>query len=270
MKMQDNEFDELFRSRLDNFEAEPSIDVWEKVEDELNTHKRKKLLTPVLSIAASVIALVTAGILFIPQKTTLKPGKQAVNNNIVKATRPFNTPQVVVRNHPNTNILNSDKVNKASIVANRIKRGNAIKSTKSSQAEKLIASIVEQNEPGKTDNQTLLASNPQTQQNIIKAVVPDERTQIAINPHIEETTSFITKPSLVAAEIPAINKQDIITQDVISVKSKHKVHSLGDLINVVVAKVDKRKDKFIEFTDTDDESNITGVNIGIIKIKREK
>ena len=32
MKMQDNEFDELFRSRLDSFETEPSVDVWEKVD----------------------------------------------------------------------------------------------------------------------------------------------------------------------------------------------------------------------------------------------
>jgi hypothetical protein len=269
MKMQDNEFDELFRSRLDSFETEPSAEVWKNVDNELNSHKRKKILTPFLSIAASVIVFVTAGILFIPQKGNVKPGNHPVNNNIVKVIRPFNTPQVV-RNHPNTNILNSDKTNKTSIVANRIDRGNAIKSTKHALAEKLITLKVEQNKPGKTDDPALLASNPQTQQNIIKGVVPDERTQIAINPHIEETTSFITKPSLVAAEIPAINKPDIIPQDIASVKSKHKIHSLGDLINVVVAKVDKRKDKIIEFTDTDDESNITGVNLGIIKIKKEK
>jgi hypothetical protein len=264
MKMQDNEFDELFRSRLDNFETEPSANVWEKVDNELNSHKRKQTLTPVLGIAASIIALVTAGILFIPQKTNLKSGKQAVNNSIVKVTRPFNTPQVV-RNRPNKNVLNSDKVNKTSMVANRIDRVSAIKSNKHAQAEKLVASTVEQNKSDKTDDPALLASNPQTEHNIIKAVVPDERTQIAINPHIEETTSFITKPTIIATEPSIIEKQDVIP-----LKSKHKIHSLGDLINVVVAKVDKRKDKIIEFTDTDDESNITGVNLGIIKIKKEK
>jgi hypothetical protein len=269
MKMQDYEFDELFRSRLDSFETEPSANVWEKVDNELNSHKGKKILTPFLSIAASIIVLVTAGILFIPEKGNVKPGNRKVNKGIVKIAKAFNTPQIV-RNHPNRNVSNSDKVNNTSIVANRIAKINSIKSTKHNQAEKLIAPIIEQNKPGKTDDQTLLASNQQTQQNTIKAVVPDERTQIAINPHIEETTSFITKPVMAAAEIPAINKQDIITQEAISVKSKHKVHSLGDLINVVVSKVDKRKDKIIEFTDTDDESNITGFNLGIIKFKKEK
>ncbi|SRR5260221_1987070 len=269
MKMQDNEFDELFRSGLDNFEAEPSLDVWEKVDNELNGYKRKKRLTPFLSIAASIIVFVTAGILFIPQKGNVKSGNHPVNNNIVKVSQPFNTPQVVT-NHPNANILNSDKTNKTSIVANRIERGRGTESSKPARVEKLLAPTVEQNKLGKTDDPALLASNQQTQQNIIKAVVPDERTQIAINPHIEETTAFITKPAMVTAKLPTINKEDILSQDVISVKSKHKIHSLGDLINVVVAKVDKRKDKIIEFTDTDDESNITGVNLGIIKIKKEK
>jgi hypothetical protein len=41
-------------------------------------------------------------------------------------------------------------------------------------------------------------------------------------------------------------------------------------LNVVIAAVDKRKDKVIEFSNTDgDESSITGINLGIIKIKKE-
>ena len=49
--------------------------------------------------------------------------------------------------------------------------------------------------------------------------------------------------------------------------------SFGGLINAVVGKIDKRKDKVIEFNDDDDDDDgatVTGVNLGIIKIKKEK
>ena len=52
---------------------------------------------------------------------------------------------------------------------------------------------------------------------------------------------------------------------------KHRIRSLGDVLNVVIAAVDKREDKFIEFSNTDeDDATITGLNLGIIKVKKEK
>src|SRR5947209_8023399 len=71
MKMQDSEFDELFRSKLDNFETEPSNNVWQNINHELNAGRRKKILTPILSIAATVLVLIAAGVLFIPQKASV-------------------------------------------------------------------------------------------------------------------------------------------------------------------------------------------------------
>ena len=67
MNMQDKEFDDLFRSKLDNFELEPSAQVWQNIDNELSGRKRRSIF-PILSIAASVLILLTAGILFIPKK----------------------------------------------------------------------------------------------------------------------------------------------------------------------------------------------------------
>jgi hypothetical protein len=46
---------------------------------------------------------------------------------------------------------------------------------------------------------------------------------------------------------------------------------LGGIINTIVAAVDKRDDKLIEFTDNDDDdgSRVTAVNLGIFKIKKQ-
>jgi len=96
--------------------------------------------------------------------------------------------------------------------------------------------------------------------------VPDKETQIAVKLPVEERPSFITKPALSGIQLPVSDKQDAALM-----KANHKIRSFGDLINVAVAKIDKRKDKIIEFTDDDDdESTLTGINLGIIKIKKGK
>ncbi len=84
MDMQDKEFDDLFRSKLDGFEAGPSARVWAGIDAELSGKRRKKILAPYLSIAASIIVLVAAGILFIPEKGKVT-GKHPVQYNTAKS-----------------------------------------------------------------------------------------------------------------------------------------------------------------------------------------
>src|ERR1700761_2002850 len=71
MEMQDKDFDKLFISKLDNFEMQPSAGVWEGIDRELSADKRRRILIPFLSVAASIVVLVTAGVLFIPKKGTV-------------------------------------------------------------------------------------------------------------------------------------------------------------------------------------------------------
>ncbi len=70
MEMQDKEFDNVFSSKLDNFEVEPSKAVWQGINDGLGNNNRKKVL-PFLGIAASIIVLIAAGIVFFTQRTTV-------------------------------------------------------------------------------------------------------------------------------------------------------------------------------------------------------
>jgi hypothetical protein len=49
------------------------------------------------------------------------------------------------------------------------------------------------------------------------------------------------------------------------------IRNMGDLINYVVDKVDKREEKFIQFkTDEDDNSSLIGLNIGMFKFSQKK
>jgi hypothetical protein len=81
--------------------------------------------------------------------------------------------------------------------------------------------------------------------------------------HIEEVPVFASTPQVIPTQVATANKQ--------APAKKHKIRSLGDVFNVMIAAVDKRKDKIIEFSNTDgDDATITGVNLGIIKVKKEK
>jgi hypothetical protein len=263
MKMQDNEFDELFRSKWDDFEVQPSADVWNGIAEELNAGRRKRVLMPLFSVAASILVLVVAGIWFIPQKVKVN-GKSQIQNSLVKTDAPINNdakannkikPAILQPNH-------SVKVNGNFVAVNK---AYPVKVTRYTVA-KNAGNITKLKELDKQEEQPVLAANVTEPKEAINAVVPDDRTPLAIKDSAEQPSSFITKPTLAAVQILPVNKADPAPA-----RQKHRMRTLGDLINIAVAKVDKRKDKFIEFTNTDDgESNITGINLGIVKFKKEK
>jgi hypothetical protein len=250
MDMQDKEFDKVFRSNLDDFEIQPSPMVWDAIDNQLNNGRRKKALLPWLSVAASILVLICAGLLFIP-KDIKTSEKHPVKNNVAVVKTPVND-----------------------IPKEKIKAGqNNPKITPVHQSllaiTKTVKHSIEQELPvnkqaTKTKEKPVLAAINQKEQ--INTVVPDKTTPIAVAP-IEDNTTFVTKPVVAETQLP-VNTEAKATP----VKTRHKLRTLGDLINLAVAKVDKRQDKFIEFTNTDDDdgSSITGVNLGILKIKKDK
>lgn len=254
--MQDKEFDKLFHSKFEDFKIEPSPMVWDNITDELDGKKAKRSIMPWLSIAASVIILVTAGVLFLQQKN--KVTKQQVNNNQVAA------------NHIQPAATTTDKRDAAPIVPTPPAADKIVSTvtTSASPVNKVTASvnstdnIIKEAAPVKADNQPLIAAVTAPEVDVIQATVPDKGIQLVPKSVDIEQQARVEKPAIMAS----VNKPDAVPV------KKRGIHSLGGLINVLIAKVDKRQDKLIEFSDNDDdntESNVTGVNLGIIKIKKQ-
>jgi hypothetical protein len=264
MEMQDNEFDDLFRSKLEGFEAAPSAHVWAGIDAELNSKKRKKILMPFLSVAASIIVLVCAGLFFIPQKQPVS------NYHSVKKAAP-KTMQPVIAVAPVKNDSNATALRHKQVSGHHttLTSGGSIARLIPAKAVNSIPvkntpEITEQNTQDKKDDQLAIVSTPQKPKDFDKAVVPDDSTPLSVKQTADIPATFTSKPVVLTAQVPVINSQDIA-----SVKAKHKIHNLGGLLNAVVAKVDKRDDKIIVFGEgDDDDSNVTGVNLGIIKIKK--
>jgi hypothetical protein len=260
MDMQDKEFDGLFRSKLDEFETEPSTKVWADIAVELDASKRKKAPWPFLSIAASIIVLIAGGILFVPTKKGTNT-KQRVKARIAKTIQPATVTGSTTTHGPLVLLSANKPVKlKETYIQARAKKAFARAGISGKDTNAVSIKV----EVAKTDDHELIAPVSPKQPVISKAVVPGIETQLAVKVATGQPGAVSAKPPLLANQLP-----DNSNKELAPAKSRRKIRSLGDLINLVVAKVDKRKDKVLEFSDDDDnESNLVSVNLGIIKIKK--
>lgn len=264
MDMQDKELDRLFQQKLDNLEIRPSARVWQDISTELSADKRKRILFPLLSAAAGVILLITAGILFIP-KQAVKDNDKHHSTEIAKTHEAIKQPaavkvEPVVHPTPAQNKVPANPV---------IAPVNSIAQTRKTKLKSNLTPAIQQPvTPAQSPvtahtDELLLASAPAADYPVVKTTAPDTTTRIS--PKATLISSEKTQPVLIAQapvqSVPATAKP----------VRKHRIRSLGDVFNVVIAAVDKRKDKVIEFSNTDeDDATITGLNLGFIKVKKDK
>lgn len=257
--MQDKEFDALFRSKLEDFEAEPSANVWPEIEAELSPGKRRSAWVAVLSIAACLLAVTAFGWWILDSKPVKNASQQMAYHPVQQTKKQLDLKHDTVA--PAANIAN---MNAIAIVKPQHKVVQKLIEKQASAKPAAEGTPATDPSITKPDEQTALAST----QNTRGELIPDATEHIALKINAPEVIKIdppvnIKIPQTAIAMVPSKQAQPKTV--------KHRAHTLGDLINKVVASVDKRKDKFIEFTDTDDddESNITGINLGILKIKKE-
>jgi hypothetical protein len=269
MDMQNNEMDKLFRSKLEGLEIEPSARVWENISDKLGAPVKRRNLIPFLRVAASVVLLISAGLLLLPKKqisvTATKHGLAHASvvkpAGKVKAERTNQKPGVSPFAQVNT---------LAQVVKPGIKKPKqAATALFPSQQVTQIATVtigakpligpVEQSPL--TNDKPLIANNT-NRKPVNTAVVPDAATPIAIK-QTDVPPVAANKQSDVLA---AVNTPDNDLKP--TPPKKRKIHGLGSLLNAVVGVVDKRQDKIIEFADTDEGDTVTGINLGLIKVKK--
>lgn len=255
--MQDKDLDRLFSDKLGDMEVEPSRHVWKGISADLDKNKPKPLGI-YLSIAASLLVMLTVGIWFLGNKVQVNQNQQ------VAAVKRVKKPEPAVER---TNDIKDVKVVEP-LIANVVKEPvNKVKPT--SKVRAVVDRDFQQPErellPVKakplevTEPQEQLAQLPSQKPLGIKFTVPDKDVPLA-----EKIDEPLALSTLAANAPPA--KTELAAAPV----RKHKIRGIGDLLNAVVSKIDKRKDKLIEFSSKDeDEPNVTGLNLGFIKIKKQ-
>jgi hypothetical protein len=255
MNMQDKEFDELFRSKLEDLDVEPSKGLWDNIAAEVVIDRKNRSALPFISIAASVLVLVTAGVFFIP-----KLKQDDVKPAVAVVVKHADTSKV---NMLPAQIKNADTEPQPARIAAVASKTHYIKQNIQKQNNSLPAVKVE--EIDNTPQQIAQVTPTTAHQNdvMLAAVKPDIAAPAIASLQINDEVK-VNPVATLAEQVP--NKTIAAAPP-----KKRRIRSFGDLINVVVSKVDKRKDKLIEFSSKDDdESLITGINLGIIKVKKEE
>ncbi len=247
--MPDNEFDKLFRDKFKDAEIEPSMNLWANIEKELEP-KRKKVV-PIYWMAAATIAVaITAMLVFQKKEVIHLQGADPIAQ--VQPT----TPTDVIATPDDLTQINDQAV----------KQRIAKVSFTTTKAETKTAVVLTTNQitEGTKNNQIAVQPNTNNDRLLIKPMDPKP---LNVEPIKEQV---VVENPIVIASVQVNNK----VEDVINENSSDRkgIRNVGDLVNFVVDKVDKRDKKLVRFnTDDDDNSSIVGINIGFLKFnKRNK
>lgn len=242
--MSDEEIDEMFRQKLQSYEDTPSAQVWTNITRELHPAKRlKSNASRIWMAAASLILFASMVLIFLPGKppVRLQASQTAEPEPIVIREAP--RPKAKKLHEPKSILflerLASMRIESDKHVKDYRERGKAI-----------------------SENIAHIAQIQQTEiqpTSITTAINQAEEPKVVI---AEEISVAKTSPRVVLALAEQEYENPIV--------HKEKIKSLGDIVNFVVRQVDPRKEKIIEFTNHDEGSSVSSINLGLLKIKTKQ
>jgi len=237
--MQDKEFDQLFRNKLEEAEIEPSKDLWKGIEARLEP-KRKAGLPVFWMAAALALVLMSAGLLLKKTEKIQLQGREEMVEHIDRSqTDPTRMPVASV---PSTDQM--------------AYTGTPLVIAPSIDVEY------------KTVNAAYV--KPQKKKNVVSTQPAEPSTRLHSIPlvsagHADIKENLETAPMMASVAASATEADGPINDN--SPAEKKGIRNVGDLVNFVVEKVDKREQKFLKFnTDEDDNSSLVAINIGFIKL----
>lgn len=249
--MQDKDFDQLFKDKFEGAEMLPSANLWSNIEKEL-TPKKKRVFPVYWAAAAVAVIAVSVGLLSRePEKLQLRGTTEVAALEKKNAVKDSDVGSVLT--DPAKGALDSVDTGLTKSVSTPLVLAPKIK----------LKNLVQEN------NSLALQRNDQNKRQQIKAIE-------VVNPLKEEVKPIIDLPTenvIANVVIPEVQQGDNGITDTDDREERKGIRNVGDVINFVVDKLDKREKKFIQFkTDDDDNSSLIAVNIGILKFnpKRNK
>nr|WP_315421758.1 hypothetical protein [uncultured Pedobacter sp.] len=247
--IRDKDFDQLFKDAFADAEVTPSRDLWSSIESEI-TPKKKRIIPVYWLSAAAVLLIATIGILVYQQQNNTSEGKQLANNTIEKPKPVVETS--VVKDQP-------------PVVVEPVKDVAPILPVEAKPARAIAKTKVKQDKPALEQPRIITAPEVQKQETTVAKV---EEPKKDIRTKIEEAILQPKEETVIVANPTAIKTDDPINENEQGIKG---IRNVGDVVNLIVNKMDKRKDKLIQFRTDDDDSSLSSINIGPFKIgKRNK
>ncbi len=248
--MQDKEFDKLFKDKFADAEIEPSANLWANIEQQLEP-KRKRIIPIYWMAAASVAIAITAMLVFQKtEKIRLRGGEAtAVVVKPVVEQDPIATTVTASATLPVTKQATKESDNSSSNV-----KAPAVKAQENNTPENNIKNIQDPVQPMYANNRL-----PIKQQDVLPLDVATVKDVV-----YGDNQVVTAKVDGQSTGIETTANEEVVTE-------RKGIRNVGDLVNFVVEKVDKRDKKLVRFnTDDDDNSSIIGINIGFLKLNSKK
>ena len=233
--MQDKKFDQFIKDQFEAAEVVPSAGLWANIDTELS--KKRKRAFPVYQVAAA-ISIITAGLFFY-----IRGNETAVHK---LAGKPIVVKSIVIGD--------TTPVHAAAIAKTTVSRITF-------NPRKEVVPVITV-----TEKKDLTAMQPLALNNR-----PDD-TKLKI----KQDRVSLPKPAEAAGEqtvLASTNESPLLKDEVINENEEAApkgIRNIGDLVNYVVDKVDKREEKVIQFKTEDDNSSLIAINIGMFKFNQRK
>jgi hypothetical protein len=231
--MQDRDFDQLFKDQFAEAEVAPSANLWAGIEKELSPRRRVVLPAYWMAAAVVIVAVMVGVLMPKSEPIRLRGSAEFVASNLNTPTiAPSKTVEAVV-------VEEAPMESTPLVIAARLNESDVKKDFEAMQP------IAVRKHPVHTDVRNTPA--------VVATVEPE-----------------VTANDLMMARVEAPQEVIAITE---TEQPEHRgIRNVGDLVNLVVNKVDKRDKKLIQFnTDEDDNSSLIAINIGFLRFnKRDK
>lgn len=255
----DKELDKLFQQRFEDLKVEPSNQVWEKISNSLDNKKPDRKSFPIFWMAAaSIIVVLSAGLwftkpdqeIFLQERPVLlnedsPEMTQLPNNESIKQPAELELKQVSIA---------------TGIVDFTVDKGLETDSKLVSEPPSVISEI----KPAEEQAKLIMASNI-----VNKPVLAQPKQTIKVAPRYSGDPSELDLRKRDLTASISKHASSFSEEDRSSGRSK-RVRGIGGLVNFVIAQVDKREDKLIEFTESDEGTEVSGINLGVLLIKSRK
>jgi len=258
----DKELDKLFQQRFEDLEIEPSAAVWNKIAGTMDQKiKRKSVFPSFWMAAASIVVLIAAGFLYLrPQEVIKLQGSSEIalkmddnssriekSETSVLIEEPIHSPKTIETEIPEFRLVNPSGA----------KSGEFLPVQKAPLVEPEVTATI-------APEPVVYASEPVKK---INQVQPKKAVKVPNRYSGDQSALDVTQPDMLAkADLP----EEETNPDAAEIRGQKKIRSIGSLVNFVIAKVDKREDKLIEFKDSDEGSEVSGINLGLLKFKSKK
>jgi len=246
----DKELDKLFQQRFEEAQFPPSEDLWSKIAEKMDQKKTVKTFPAFWMAAASVIVVISAGLWFYrPVEVIRLQGNQ---NQLAKNS--VSDIGVVAESQ----VLESiEDVNgfypKVDRVAYRI-------TLRSKEIEPVIGDV---SRTKLEQSNERVALNDTPQRNIQEISQSQKEVKVPPGYAGDQSKLDVTQQDMIART--EITEDNIVAEQ--ERGSPKKIRSIGSLVNFVISKVDHREDKIIEFKDGEEGSKVSGINLGVVKLK---